>query len=491
MSAPLHRPVAGRLATLLLAAPLLAGCAVGPDYRPQLAREPAPASFVAATPAVAAPGDVVDDWWRLYEDPALDRLVREALGANTDLRVAAANLAKARGVLSEARNSLYTPATQLGVSATEGRSATANAFAALQGREAHASAVDTASFTASYEVDLFGRLRRGVEAARADRQAAQAALDYARVAVAADTVRAYVEACAYGEAYEAARSSQAIARATADITRQRASLGGASQFDVTRAEALASQADAAAPAALAQHQAAVFSLSVLTGRPPEAIIQDAAACMRPPQLAAPTPVGDGASLLRRRPDVREAERQLAGDVARIGVATASLFPTITLGGVVSAGGSTPDKAFTYGGTSFSVGPAVTWNIPNLLTARARVSESSAQARASLARLDGAVLNALKDVETALSGLDGERQRNAALRQARDQFAAAEGLARQRYDQGSASFLDLLDAQRSRQGAEADLAASDLRRADAEVALFRALGGGWRSAPAVTETGVQR
>ena len=138
----------------------------------------------------------------------------------------------------------------------------------------------------------------------------------------------------------------------------------------------------------------------------------------------------------------------------------------------------------YSGTSYGIGPALNWSGPNILAARDRIRESSANARASLARLDGTVLQAYRDVETALATLEGVKQQNVALRAARDQLRSAATLAQLRYDDGAASFLDLLDAQRSLQLAESDLAASDMRQSDAEIALFRALGGGWKSAPAV-------
>jgi outer membrane protein TolC len=197
-------------------------------------------------------------------------------------------------------------------------------------------------------------------------------------------------------------------------------------------------------------------------------------------------VGDATSLLRRRPDIREAERRLAGDTARIGVATAQLFPVISLGGQLAGSGASLDKALSYSGTSFSIGPGLSWTGPNILAARDRVRESNAVARASLARLDGAVLQAYRDVETALATLAGVKQQNAALRTARDQLRIAAGIARARHENGASSFLELLDAQRSLQQAENDLSASDLRQSDAEIALFRALGGGWKSAPTVQD-----
>jgi outer membrane protein, multidrug efflux system len=472
--------------TLAVLGLLPAGCALGPNYRPALDQQPVPARFVAAAPTVATPDPVVDDWWRLYHDPALDQLVQDALTANTDLRVASANLARAKAVLSEARDGLYTPQTQLSASASEARSPTANLLAALSGRKAHASGSEAAGFAASYEVDVFGRLRRGVEAARADAEASHAALDYARVAVAASTATAYAEACAYGAAVTAAQTSRDIARQTAEVTLARRNLGAASNLDVSRAQALAGQAAAAVPALEAQRRSVLFSLAVLTGRTPETVIPAAQSCRVAPHLDAPPAVGDAASLLRRRPDIREAERRLAGDTARIGVATAQLFPIISLGGQLAASGASFDKAVSYSGTSFSIGPGLSWTGPNILAARDRVRESSASARASLARLDGTVLQAYRDVETALANLTGARQQNAALRTARDQLRVAVDIARARNENGASSFLELLDAQRSLQQAENDLATSDLRQSDAEIALFRALGGGWKSAPAIQD-----
>ena len=478
-------------ALLALVAMVPAGCALGPNYRPALDTTPAPRIFAAATPATVTTDPVVDDWWRLYNDPALDGLVKEALTANTDLRIASANLSRAKAVLSEARDGLYTPSTQTSVSATEGRSGTSNLLASLSGTKARAGPSDTASFSASYEIDLFGRLRRGVEAAHADEEAAKAALDYARVAIAAQTATAYAEACAYGASVAAAQLSRDIARQTAEVTATRRNLGAASDFDVSRAAALASQAAAAVPALEAQRRSVLFSLAVLTGHPAETVIPAAQSCTRAPRLGTLPAVGDGASLLRRRPDIREAERMLAGDTARVGVATAQLFPIISLGGQLAAAGATPDKAVRYSGTSFSVGPGLTWSGPNVLAARDRIRASSATARASLARLDGTVLQAYRDVETALATLEGVKQQNTALRTARDQLRTAATLAQLRYDDGAASFLDLLDAQRSLQLVESDLAASDLRQSDAEIALFRALGGGWKAAPAIHDPDPRR
>jgi outer membrane protein TolC len=184
------------------------------------------------------------------------------------------------------------------------------------------------------------------------------------------------------------------------------------------------------------------------------------------------PVGDGAGLLRRRPDVREAERRLAADAARIGVATADLYPRISLGaGLKDAGGELASAR----GTTFSVGPVVSWNFPNIVAARARLAQARAQNQVSLALFDGAVLGALKDVERSLALYGAESDRNLALAEASRRAEAAYQLADHRYRVGEISFLQLLTAQRDLVAARTDLALSAQRLGSVRIDVFKALG----------------
>lgn len=467
-----------KVALLTVLASDLAACAVGPAFKP--APPPAPARLAEADARFTAAEAPPAEWWRLYDDAALDALVAEALAHNTDLRVAMANLDRARGVVWEARASLL-PATHEAAQAGEARSAAANAAAAALGQDAHASHFVSLEGDAAYEIDLFGRVRRSIEAARADAQSLEAARDVVRVSVAAETARAYASACALGAQVDVARRSLKVAQDTADITIQRAGLGAASEFDVARAKAAAEAAEAAMPALEAQRRATLYALAALVGRPPESDLGAAWTCRTPPVLRQPLPVGDGASLLRRRPDVRQAERAAAADTARIGVAIASFYPQVSLGGTITAGGGHTDTMFNHSGISFSAGPMISWSFPNLIGQGARVAEARASARASLARFDGVILTALKETEQALALYGGELQRRQALAAARADNARALEVAQIRYEQGSASFLDLLDAQRSLIAADSDLASSDARVADDQASLFKALGGGWQGA----------
>ncbi|MDB5458279.1 MAG: efflux transporter outer rane subunit, partial [Caulobacteraceae bacterium] len=260
--------------------------------------------------------------------------------------------------------------------------------------------------------------------------------------------------------------------------------GGLSDFDVSRAAALVAQTQAAIPPLEGQRRSALYQLAVLTGRPPETVLAVADACRAPPLLNQPIPVGDGAGLLRRRPDVRQAERALAAATARIGVAVANLYPTVTLGGAVTAAAPTLTGLGKYQNVAFGVGPLISWTFPNTLVAQAQIQQARAQASGSLASFNGVVLNALKETEQALTAYGAELDRRGALVAARDQSAEALRFARIRFEAGGASFLDVLDSQRTLVAAQSALAASDAALVGDQITVFKALGGGWEDSPAV-------
>lgn len=473
--------IRGPLTAGALAA-LLAGCAVGPDYQRPKTADGDTVPFVAAGAGTAA-GATASQWWRLYNDPALDRMVQDALTHNTDLQQAVANLGQARGLLNQARAGFF-PSTAITAGDQYGRTAFADAASAAQGKRAPNVWTYAAGLDVSYEVDLFGRVRRTVEAARANAEAAQATRDAVAVTVAAETARAYADACAYGEALDVARRSLDVVQQGYDISVRQRDAGGLSDFDVARQGALLAQTKAQVPLAENQRRSALYQLAVLTGRTPETVMAEAEACRAPPRLGQPIPVGDGAAMLRRRPDVREAERNLASATARIGVATADLFPAVTLGGALSSAAPTLGGLGQYRNVSVGLGPLISWTFPNTLVANAQIQQAKAAASGALAGFNGAVLNALKETEQALSAYGSELDRHAALQTARDQSAEALRLANVRLQAGGASFLDVLDAQRTLVSADAALAASDEAVVGDQITLFKALGGGWEEAPQV-------
>jgi multidrug efflux system outer membrane protein len=454
---------------------LLAACGtVGPDYRvPPKAvvkRPGADAPFAGAAEAPFASAALPQQWWHLYQDPALDKLIGQAFAANTDLRVAAANLARARALEQETQ-AAANPA--LGVTAAPGYgrpSAAAKGLASpLPDGWSHDAGVGV-----SYQVDLFGKIARAVEAAGADTGAAQAGYDLARVTVAADTARAYVDACASVREMQVAQQSIGLQQKFVDLTEQRVRAGRSTAIDSSRARTQLEQLHAALPPLQAQHRNAQYRLTALTGQLPASL---PLACEAAPRLAAQVPVGDGAALLRRRPDIRQAERALAAATARIGVATADLYPSISLG--LSAGSSGPLSSLgAANALRWSLGPLISWTLPATGSARSRIAESEAGAAVALAHFDGVVLNALREVESALTTYARELDRNAALAAAREQAALASSQSHTLYRYGRMDFLGALDADRTLATADSALAASDAQLAADQVGLFLALGGGW-------------
>ncbi|MDB5468144.1 MAG: efflux system, outer rane lipoprotein NodT family, partial [Phenylobacterium sp.] len=435
--------------TLAAVASLLAlsACAtVGPNYSlPAAAKLNAPAAqgpFLEARSPAVSPVAVPDDWWRLYDDPTLNGLVEAALSANTDLRVATANLARARAVVSEA-NAAGEPTVSTSASAERAR-VSGEQF--LLTEPLPAENLADVGVKVSYQIDLVGRLKRVAEAAHADAEASEAALDLARVSVAADVARAYVEACASGHELAVAQHNVDLQTRNLAVTAKLIAEGRGTSLDATRARALLDQSRAAVPTFEARRRAALYRLATLTGRPPAEFPAAVESCQAPPRLSRPMPVGDGAALLRRRPDVRQAERSLAGATARIGVATAALYPTISLGLGVGSTGLLGDIGQTAA-NRWSLGSLISWTLPGG-GERARIRQTEAGADAALARFDGVVLNALRETETSLTVYAHELDRNAALRAARDEAAVAEGQAQTLYRAGRSPYLAGLDAQRT-------------------------------------------
>jgi NodT family efflux transporter outer membrane factor (OMF) lipoprotein len=452
----------------------LAACAVGPNYqaKPVSAAEAAP--FVMAQgSAIVSDAQPAGDWWRLYDDPVLDGLVKDALAANTDIRVAVAHLQRARASLREERGARE---PQVGVSGS-------TQYGRLPGPAAPGEKrtdvqVDV-GLDVAYEVDLFGRISRRIEAARGDVGAAQADADAVRVAIVADTVRAYADAVSSAERITVAEKIVDLLDKSLTLTERRHQIGMANGLDTARIAALRDQRRAEIPLLEAERQAALFRLATLTGRAPRELPQQVAGRTTSLRLEKTIPVGDGATLLARRPDVRAAERRLAASTARIGVATADLYPKITLGGSVGSSGAGLGNIVSANPLTWLIGPLINWTV-NRSAARARVAGARADTQAALATFDGTILEALEETETALSAYQQALNRRDALRAASDQAQVAARITRARQREGDISSLELLDAERTAAEAQAALAEADARIASSQVDLFRALGGGWSS-----------
>nr|WP_317891940.1 TolC family protein [uncultured Sphingomonas sp.] len=451
----------------------LAACAAGPDYAAPKHPQSAGGSFVAAT-AVVTPGPVKGDWWRLYDDPVLNQLVADALAANTDVRAAAARVERARALLRGARANQLPQAT-LGAGANYGRTPE---IQRVPGMSRENWQIDV-GLNVSYEADLFGRLSRNVEASRGDVGAAVADAEAVRVAVVAETTRAYADAASAAERMKVAEHIVRLLDQSLDLTERRRSVGEGTRLDTARIGALRNERQAQVPTLRAERDAALFRLALLTGRTPTDLPPVAAARTSTLRLNQLIPVGDGAALLARRPDVRAAERRLAAATARIGVATADLYPRITLGASGGSTGTDIGDVFGAGPLRWLVGGLLNWAV-NPGPARARVAAAEAESREALADFDGSVLRALQETETALSAYANALDRRTALQAARNEAEAAVNIARARQREGDIDSLALLDAERTFADAEAALANADAFIADTQVDLFRALGGGWQN-----------
>ncbi|MDB5954710.1 TolC family protein [Ramlibacter sp.] len=482
MAMPFSRPLAaGTLAALLAAC---STSPVGPDYHvPEqaLVRQPAAAasfdSSAAAEHQVADAAPLPAHWWRLYQDPALDALVQQALQHNTDLRQAAANLERVQAMAVEAGAA---QSVHVGMDAAPVYGHVSGLSLLQPGYQPPTRGMDSVGVTLSYQLDLFGQIRRGIEAAEAGTGSAQAALDLARVNVAGGTARAYALACSAGLRLRTAQHSIALQQQALDVSQRLQQAGRVDVLDVGRAQSQLHQLRATVPALQAQRQGALLQLQTLTGTIPGTALPPAVAnCERAPVLAQAIPVGDGAALLRRRPDVREAERELAAATARIGVVTADLYPKIALG--LSASSASPMSDFgARDSIGWSAGPLISWTLPNTGAVQARIGQAQAGARGALAHFDGTVLAALRETETALDAYARELDRRAALTAAREAAGRVAEQARRLYRAGKTGSLETLDAERSLAAAEAALAETQAQLADDQIRLFMALGGGWEA-----------
>jgi NodT family efflux transporter outer membrane factor (OMF) lipoprotein len=457
----------------------LAACRVGPNYHPPVLATGSEAPLVSLNTSAETPEPPPDAWWRLYEDKRLDALVQEALQANRTLAAADANFAAARAVLSAVHAERY-PSSVAVAGGIYGRDATTDEILELTGRPPQTFWLFEDVLQAAYEVDLFGRVHRAIEAANANADAVGAARDGVRVVVAAETTRAYAAICSLGEQLQVAHRSLEVVSHEADIAERRHQAGANSVYDVSRAQALVAQVRSTIPLLQGQRRAALFELTALLGRTPANAPNDTDACETPPHPVALIPVGDGAALIKRRPDVRQADRRLAAATAEIGVATADLYPSIRLIGLYGGAAVELSQLNTNEGRTWGVGPSISWTFPNMAVPRARVRRAKAEQAASLASFDAVVLAALKETEQALAMYSAALDNRQALGDAQDKVHTAFNIAQDEFNAGALSNLDLLTTEQSLVAVDAAVASSDAALVQDQIAVFKALGGGWRS-----------
>ncbi|MEN1941961.1 efflux transporter outer membrane subunit [Luteimonas sp. MJ246] len=475
----------------------LAACSVGPDYvRPQLptpeafhgavaagsaitatpdAGAAAPAHAQAPAPAPAPASTADDRFWRDFGDPLLVQLVEDALSANHDLRIAFARYDRANALLRGARLDHLPTVTADAEAATSRASATQEPGQLRSGRDADSY---RAGIAAAWEIDLFGRIRRSIEAGRADALASYADMQAVQVAIAGETTHAYLDLRGAQERLRVARGNAGNQRDTFKLVQARFDAGRDSEFDTARADAQLETTRARIPALEAQVASSIHRLGVLTGRTPDALVEVLGEAAPLPALPAVIDPGTPGELLRSRPDVAAAEARLHAATARIGVATAELFPRFTLGGLLGSQAADVGALFERDSGTRFVALGIDWSFLDVGRVRTRIAAADADAAGELARYQQAVLLALEDTENALVRLDRARAEDAHLERAARNSARAAELARIRFDAGAIGLLEVLDAERTRLQAEDAFAAARTRSATAAVALYRALAGGW-------------
>jgi NodT family efflux transporter outer membrane factor (OMF) lipoprotein len=450
---------------------LMNGCkAMGPNYR-----EPGvqvPTDFANQDQPAMSTSAAEVAWWRGFQDEDLNRLVTEALTDNHDIRIATARLREARALLSFTEFERY-PTVTTEESYTRERLSKAVAGDADRDRELY-----RFGFDASWELDFFGRVRRSIEASSADVGAAEASRRDVIVSLLAEVASNYFDLRGAQNQLAVARQNAETLQQTLELTQALLAAGRGTELDVSRAEAQLNGTLAIIPPMETRIARDLHRLGVLIGQQPIALVTALSAPLPLPGLPALIALGNPQDLLRRRPDIRIAERNLAAATARVGVATADLFPRITvLGSIGVEAGSL--KGFGQGGIeAFSIGPSIFWAAFDLGRVRARIRAADARTEATLAQYEQRVLLALEETENTLVDFQRQQARRDFLRASAQASQKASSLARLRYQFGVADFLAVLDAERTRLIAEDLLADSETRTALALIAVYKALGGGW-------------
>lgn len=457
----------------LLTTVLLTGCAVGPSYRAPETKLPATWAELSPDGTTNRPAQLTH-WWKTFQDAELDSLIDRAVKANHDLRIATGRLRAARAERTGERWDL--------LPTIDGKASLIDARSSKNAQVFPFDTINTdtydAHFDAHWEIDVFGGKRRGVEVLDANLAATAEDRHDVLVSVLAEVARNYVELRGFQRRLAIAHENIAAQQAALDLTRARFKGGISSRLDVAQAAALLAGTQSQLPALQAAAKLTMHRLAVLLGQPPAALSAELAGTVAIPPLPPAIPVGLPSELLRRRADVRRAERQLAATTARIGVATAELFPKFSLVGTAGFQSLSFSDWFTGGSRYWAAGPTVTWRLFEFGKIRNQIKAANAREEQALALYEKTVLVALEDVENALVNYAEEQARRRSLTEQVTANRQAVELANQLYSKGSSNFLEVLDAKRSLYRAEDDLAQSDRAVTTNLIALYKALGGGW-------------
>ncbi|MFO1431669.1 MAG: efflux transporter outer membrane subunit [Candidatus Competibacteraceae bacterium] len=478
------------------------GCTVGPDY--QTPATPVPTTWQGLTVAATAPTSVptttpvqLVEWWKAFHDPTLSSLVNRAITANLDLRQAQARVRQARASLGVAGAGLWPTVDASGrySRSYNGSISSGNSGGASLGAGGNTGTGSSGGYSrgspeardlfqvgldASWELDLFGGVRRNIEAGEADLQAAEEDRRDVLVSLIAEVGNNYLNLRGLQQQLAIARQNLEAQQHTAEITRKRYEAGFVDGLDVANANAQVATTAAQIPPLESSAQATVYSLSILLGAEPATLVRELTPTAAIPPTPPTVPVGLPSDLLRRRPDIRRAEAQLHAATARIGVATADLFPRFSLSGSLGLSGNNLSALTDWRNRSWSIGPTVSWPVFDAGRIRWNIELQNALQEQDLAAYQKTVLTALKDVETALVAYAKEQEHGRLLTEAVANDRKAVDLAMQLYVAGKTDFLNVLNAQRALFLAEDALVQSTRSLSTNLIALYKALGGGWEN-----------
>jgi multidrug efflux system outer membrane protein len=473
------------LAVFSWAVGMLSGCTVGPDYvAPKTAMPAAYTEQANVTAAGSAAATANDAWWTNFGDPVLDRLDEEAQQSAPDLAVAEARVREARAMRGVAGAAQY-PQVDAGAGYDRTRGSANVPIGVPPGGLGPGinGNLWQAGFDASWEIDVFGGTRRSIEAANAAYQAAVEERGDVVLTLLAEVSRNYIELRGAQRRLAVAQDNLAIQQDALTLTRSQFDAGLASRLDVLRAQAQVSDTQSAIPLLETDKRAAIYRIGALIGRPPEDLLAELDAPQAIPSPVSDVPIGLPSDLLERRPDIRAAERRLAAANARIGVAQADLYPHFSLTGVAGLESLDASTFLSAPSRYFSIGPSITWLIFDAGKVRFTIQAEQARTDAATAAYQRTVLDALRDVETALVSYGQSRIRRERLAAEVTADRDAVTMATRLYSQGLDDFLAVLDAERSLYAADDKLAQTDRDTDLALVTLYKSLGGGWKSGDA--------